>query len=78
MRQKKMSLPFLNDFFAAIYLFNTLVTSKDIKRHRMEMLADLINNRFQNHAEYFKTNQHIASALEFMQKIIDYYHKDSI
>jgi len=78
MRQKKMALPFLNDFFAAIYLFNTLVTSKDIKRHRMEMLADLINNRFQSHAEYFKTNQHIASALEFMQKIIDYYHKDSI
>jgi len=78
MRQKKMALPFLNDFFAALYLFNTLVTSEDIKQHRMETLADLLHNRFQRHADYFKTNQHIASTLEFMQKIIDYYHKNRI
>lgn len=77
-REKKMALPFLNDFFASIYLFNTLATSEDIKKHRMQNLSELINKRFLRHADYFKTNQHITSTLEFLQKIIDYYTKNNI
>jgi hypothetical protein len=41
-------------------------------------LSELINKRFLRHADYFKTNQHITSTLEFLQKIIDYYTKNNI
>ncbi|WP_028307686.1 Abi family protein [Desulfitibacter alkalitolerans] len=74
-RKKKMKNPIIHDFVVTLYVFNRVVTSDNIKKHTMNELKDLIDNRFTANKEYFKCNQVIESYYHFMKKIVDYFYK---
>lgn len=73
MARKKVSIPFLSDFTATIHAFNCIVTSKDEREMRMSELEGLLDGRFRRHQDYFKENQVISSAFEFINLVVKHY-----
>ena len=73
-RKKKMKNPIIHDFVVMLYVFNIVVTSKNIKKHSMEELKDLIDNRFTVNKSYFIENQVLVSYYNFIKKIVDYFY----
>ena len=65
-RKRRMSNPIINDFVVTLYVFNNIVTSNEIKRHSMNKLKNMIDNRFIRNKEYFEKNQVIISYFYFI------------
>lgn len=68
---KKMGNRFIHDFVVMLYCFNSIVSSKGVKKHQMLKLKRLIDERFVEHKEYFSSNMLLCSNYEFVQKIVD-------
>ncbi len=77
-RQDKMKNPVIHDFVVSLYVFNSVATSKGIKRNTMEELKDLVDNRMTKYKRYFQDDQLIVSYYRFVKIIIDYFYSLSI
>ena len=77
-RKRRMSNPIINDFVVTLYVFNNIVTSNEIKRHSMNKLKNMIDNRFTRNKEYFEKNQVIISYYYFIKIIVDYFYYKSV
>ena len=50
------------------------VVSPAVKQHRLEKLSVFVNNRWQEHRDYFtgdKGNKKVATAMDFLKKVVD-------
>lgn len=72
-RSSKLSNPVIHDFVASLILFDEIVTSREIKKSRINELSSFINTRCRNHKEYFEKNLYLSSTYQFIKKIVDYY-----
>ena len=77
-RKSKMANPIIHDFIVALYVFNSIVSSQQVKRHSMLELKDLMDNRLTRNKFYFEKNQLIISYYNFIKKIVDYFHAKCI
>ena len=77
-RKRRMSNPIVNDFVVTLYVFNNVVKSEQIKKHSMEELKMLIDNRFIRNKSYFEKNQLIVSYYRFIKIIVDYFYSKCI
>ena len=74
----KMQNPVVHDFTAMLYLFYLVTFSNKLKRHTFEDLKSLLENRVVKNKDYFTNNQHILTTYEFVMKIVDFFHAQSI
>jgi hypothetical protein len=72
-RKQRLSNPVVHDFIATLHLFNEIVTSKEIKKERMDELLTFIHKRCLSHKEYFEKNTVITSTYNFIRNLVDYY-----
>ena len=72
-RKQRLSNPVVHDFIATLHLFNEIVTSKEVKKERMDELYRFINVRCLSHKEYFEKNNMISSTYNFIRDIVEYY-----
>lgn len=70
-RVKKMGNRFVHDFVVMLCCFNEIVSSDGVKKHQIQRLKKLIDERFPLHGDYFKNNLLIRSNYEFVKKIVD-------
>lgn len=70
-RTKKMGNRFVHDFVVMLLCFKTIVSSTGVKKHQIEKLKNLIDNRFILHQEYFTGNMLLVSNYKFVQKVVD-------
>lgn len=70
-RNKKMGNRFIHDFVVMLCCFKDVVSSKDVRRHQLEKLKDLIDNRFIKHHDYFTDNALLCSNYSFIKKVVD-------
>lgn len=70
-RTKKMGNRFVHDFVVMLLCFKNIVSSEGVKRHQIEKLKDLIDNRFTLHKEYFDNNMLLVSNYKFVKKVVD-------
>lgn len=68
-RYKKLSNPRINQIVHLLYAYNTVVTSKNTRSHRLQEFHDLVNVRLTENASYFLTNQLLKSTYDFFKKI---------
>ena len=73
-RKKKMKNPIMHDFVVTLYVFNRIITSKNVKMQTINELKELVNIRFVRNKHYFDKNQIIKSYYRFIKKIIDYFY----
>lgn len=73
-RKSKMKNPVIHDFVVTLFVFNSVATSKEIKKKTMEELKGLIDGRFIANKEFFRKNQLIISYYDFVKKVIDYFY----
>lgn len=77
-RKKKMSNPIVHDFVETLFAFDKVVKSKQIKKHFMEELKELIDARFVRNKNYFGKNDLIKSYYKFIKIIFGYFYDKSI
>ena len=70
-QEKKMGNRFIHDFLVMLYCFDSIVSSDGIKKHQMQKLKDLMDNRIPLHKDYFSDNALIISSYLFMKKVVD-------
>ena len=70
-RSKKMGNRFVHDFVVMLYCFDGIVSSEKVKKHQMEKLKNLVDNRIPLHKDYFSDNMLLWSNYEFVKKIVD-------
>lgn len=68
---KKMKNKAIHDFVVSLYVFNSVVSSKDVKTTFMEDLASFFDLRMVRNAEYFTNNTLITSSYRFAKDVID-------
>lgn len=73
-RTKKMNNPVIHDFVVLLYVFNNSVVSKDIIKHTMKELKNLIDKRAVKNKNYFEKDEVIKSTYSFVKKIVDYFY----
>ncbi len=71
---EKLKIPVLNDFSAALYLFNHFVVSLSMRRHTYKDLHLLIE-RISRNINYFDKHPNIKNNLLFFEKIVDFFEK---
>jgi len=74
LRGQKLKNHIVHDFIISVYVFNNVVTSKEIKCNTMEELKELFENRFLKHKEYYEKVNILIENYKFVKKIIDYFH----
>lgn len=77
-RAKKMGNRFVHDFVVMLLCFKTIVSSQGVKKHQIEKLKDLIDNRFMLHKEYFTSNMLLVSNYNFIKKVVDKIAEDCV
>lgn len=70
-QSKKMGNRFIHDFVVFLLCFRGIVSSEGVKKHKMESLKDLVDNRFTLHKEYFERNMLLVTNYQFVKKVID-------
>lgn len=68
---KKMKNKAIHDFVVSLYVFNSVVTSPDVKTVFMEDLASFFDLRMVRNAECFTDNTLITSSYRFAKDVID-------
>lgn len=71
MIRTKLSNRAICDFITMLYVFNDVVNSENIKKHRYKELNDLFNKRMVKNKEYFKDNECIKTSYKFCKKVVD-------
>jgi len=77
-RRKKMVNPVIHDFVVTLFLFNSIVTSAQIKKHTMNELKELFDLRFIRNKSWFEKNQLICSYYRFSKIIVDYFYEKCV
>lgn len=77
-KNKKLSNPIIHDFIATLYVYNNVVTSKNIKAHTMSELKEFMDIKLLNKKVYFKNNQVITSYYIFIKQCVDFFYDLSI
>ncbi len=67
MKKSKMKNPRLNQMITTLFVFDKVVTSDRIKKYRYQELHDLVNGRMVYKRHYYKGNETIKTAYEFIQ-----------
>lgn len=70
-RKANLSSRPLFEFASLLFLYSKVV-SPQVKKHRLEELSVLFNERMVKHSEYFKRNEVIVSSYKFSKKIVDF------
>lgn len=70
-RSKKMGNRFIHDFVVMLYCFDSIVSSRGVKKHQISKLQQLLDERFVKHREYFSDNMLLRSNYEFVKKVVD-------
>lgn len=70
-RNKKMGNRFIHDFVVMPLCFKRIVSSEGVRKHQIEKLKDLIDNRFTLRKEYFANNMLLVSNYIFVKKVVD-------
>ncbi len=76
MKSKKMKNPRINQIVTTLYVFDKVVTSKNVKKYRYKELDELVNDRMKYRSDYYSTNETIKTAYEFLQKISNNLYKE--
>lgn len=71
-RNKKMANPVINDFIATLLLYDLVVKSEGMRRHRIDELKNLFKNRVITNKDYFKDNPILKSTYEFIMKFLNF------
>ena len=71
MRRKKMGNRFMHDFVVMLCCYDEIVSSEEVKKHRMQELKTFMESRCTRHKEWFAENALICSNYEFAKKIVD-------
>lgn len=71
-RSNKMKNPRLRQIASTIYVFDTIVTSKAIKKSRYKELEQLVEDRIKYKNQYYQKNEMITSSFEFIRRISKY------
>lgn len=77
-RIRKMANPIIHDFIVTLYVFNSIVSSEQIKKHSMSELKVLMDSRLTRNKCYFEKNQLLVSYYKFIKKIVDYFYAKCI
>ena len=77
-RYNRMRNPVMHDFIVTLYAYNSIITSKKVKKITMSELKDLVDIRLTTNKDYFEKNQLITSYYEFAKRVIDYFYDLSV
>ena len=72
MRKTKLSNKFIYDFVTLLYVYNEIVLSEEVRQKRFNELREFFDTTVIKNKEYFKKNECIKTAYNFMKKIIDF------
>lgn len=70
-RTKNLKYCFTYNFVTFIYVYNQLIKSKGIRKHRYEELKELVNYRMVRNKNYFQSNSKLRGIYVFLQKVVD-------
>lgn len=70
-RCKKMGNRFVHDFVVMLCCYNEIVSSDDVKQHRIQALKEFMEVRCTRHRDWFSGNALICSNYEFLKKVVD-------
>lgn len=73
-RGSRMKNPVMHDFIVTLYVFNNVISSKEVKEITMTELKNLVDNRMSRNKKYFDKNQVLTSHYDFAKKVIDYFY----
>lgn len=73
-RVNRMQNPVIHDFIVTLYVFNNIISSKEIKLSTMTELKDLVDNKISRNKEFFEKNQILIAYYNFTKKIIDHFY----
>lgn len=77
-RSKKMGNRFVHDFVVMLCCYDEIVSSRDVKRHKMQRLKDFVDVRCMRNREWFRDNALICSNYNFMKKVVDKFASECI
>jgi hypothetical protein len=72
-RKKYLSVRPIFEFISLLIVYDKIV-SPALKRHRYEELKNLVNERIPKHAEYYKNQQLLTGAYNFIKKVVDFFN----
>jgi len=70
----KMANPVIRDFIVTLFVYYNVVTSPKVKKHAMQDLKSLMEDRFTRHKDYFAKNDGLVSYYKFVKIIVDYFY----
>lgn len=73
-RGSRMKNPVMHDFIVTLYVFNSVISSKKVRKSTMAELKDLVDNRMSSNKEFFEKNQMLTAHYDFAKKVIDYFY----
>ena len=73
-RRSRMKNPVMHDFIVTLYVFNNVISSKEVKRITMIELKGLLDNRMRRNKEFFNKNQILMANYDFAKKVVDYFY----
>lgn len=62
---------FIYNFIVLLYVYDTIVESKGVKKNRYKELNSLLNERMVRNKDFFSKNNLIKSQYHFLKKVID-------
>lgn len=74
LRGGKLKNHIVHDFTASLYVFNSIVTSENIKYHTMSELKILLEERVLKNKEYYSKNELLKDYYKFVKIIVDYFY----
>jgi len=70
-RKTCMQKRVVHDLITLIYVLDKSVKSQDVKKHLIDELDWLINNRMVKHQDYFIKNNNLKTVFTFVKKVVD-------
>ncbi len=77
-RIHKMQNPRVNQIVHLLYIYDTMVTSKNTRTKRLSELKNLLNVRMKQNSTYFQSNNMLTSTYQFFVKIVDYMYNKTV
>lgn len=76
--KKRMRNRVINDIVVLLWVYNKIVTSTQLRKHRMDELQDFINNRMLDKSSYFTGCNELKEAYNLIKKLVDFLCETSI
>lgn len=77
-RKKKLNIPIIHNFIATLILFDEVCKDPYKRKKHLDTLYQLIYVTFSRNSDYFKNEQAITSAYEFIKKVVDYFYLNAL